>query len=228
MNYDYYYNNVPGIGLCRNNLIYTSLISEDKKVFVQWYHNDSEYHKGRNQVVDPDKMQEKWEREIKFLTLMHGAYNQLVPKILDIDMKSKKIYLGIDGVDFWEQANCTTKNYDSVLPNWQDQMIEIVQAHKSLGLYKYSMHPSSYFVVNGRLKSMNYFFCYDKNEKNISIKDVESHLSINRKDELKKYIASLGIDWDLPQSFDVLEQLCWESFRTNFPDSFIERVKCLK
>ena len=29
----YYYNNVPGKGLCRNNLIYTSLINEDKTEF---------------------------------------------------------------------------------------------------------------------------------------------------------------------------------------------------
>ncbi|MEY4334708.1 MAG: hypothetical protein RLZZ196_3458, partial [Bacteroidota bacterium] len=67
MDYEYYYNNVPGVGLTRNNLIYTSLISTDKKVFVQWYHNDSEYHKGQNEIVDPDKMEEKWQREVKFL-----------------------------------------------------------------------------------------------------------------------------------------------------------------
>ena len=31
---EYYWNNVPGAGLCRNNLIYTSLISKDEKHFV--------------------------------------------------------------------------------------------------------------------------------------------------------------------------------------------------
>ena len=106
MNYEYYYNNVPGKGPCRNNLIYTSLISEDKKTFVQWYHNDTEYHKGQNQVVDPEKMDEKWQRELKYLKLMHGAYPDLVPKILDIDEINRKIYLQVDGNDFWENAGC--------------------------------------------------------------------------------------------------------------------------
>ena len=227
MNYEYYYNDVPGLGKCRNNLIYTSLISEDKKTFVQWYHNDTEYHKGQNQVVDPAKMDEKWNREICYLNLMGTHYPDLVPKF-KIDVLSRKIYLEVDGLDFWNKANCTTSNYDSVLPDWQDQMLAINKAHKDLGLHKYSMHPSSYFVVDGKLKSINYFFTYHKDEPNISIADVESHIYSTRQDEMRKHLATLGIDWNTKQSFETLEQLCWESFRTNYPADFIERVKCLK
>jgi hypothetical protein len=224
MNYEYYYNNVPGLGQCRNNLIYTSLISEDKKTFVQWYHNDTDYHKGQNQVVDIDKMDEKWQREVKYLQLMRGAYPDLVPRVLDIDHKHRKIYLQIDGVDFWERAGCVTENYNNVLPKWRSQMIEINKAHQSLGLYKFSMHPSSYFVVNGQLKSINYFFTYHKSENNISIRDVESHIYSTRQAELRKYLESLGISWDAPQPFDKFQRLCWESFRTNYPEDFIKEM----
>lgn len=228
MNYEYYYNNVPGESPSRNNLIYTSLVSDDKKVFVQWYHNDTKYHAGQNQVVDPELMELKWNREVKYLSLMHGAYNHLVPKILDIDYKTKKIYLAIDGIDFWNRANCTTENYNQVLPNWQDQMLEIIQAHHSLGLYKYSMHPSSYFLVDGRLKSINYFFCYHKDEGPISIADHSSHIYSTRQEEMRKHTESMGISWTDPQPLDLLEQLCWESFRTNYPADFIEKAKCIK
>lgn len=227
MEYEYYYNNVPGEEPSRNNLIYTSLISADKKTFVQWYHNDSEYHKGKNQVVDPCKMEEKWLREVNYLTQMRNKYPELVPTIKNIDFDNKKIYLEIDGLDFWNQAECTTANYDNVLPDWQDQMCNIIRAHKSLGLYKYSMHPSSYFLVDGQLKSINYFFTYRKDETNISIQDVESHIYTTRQDEIRKHLVTLGITWDTPQPWDLLEQLCWESFRTNYPAEFIERVKCI-
>lgn len=228
MNYEYYYNNVPGESPSRNNLIYTSLVSDDKKVFVQWYHNDTAYHNGKNQVVDPELMELKWNREIKYLSLMHGAYNHLVPKILDIDYSSKKIYLSIDGLDFWNRANCTTTNYDVVLPNWQEQMLEIIQAHHALGLYKYSMHPSSYFLVDGRLKSINYFFCYHRNEGPISIQDHASHIYSTRQEEMQKHTLAMGISWTAPQPLNLLEQLCWESFRTNYPAEFIEKAKCIK
>ena len=228
MKYEYYYNNVPGQGLCRNNLIYTSLISKDKKTFIQWYHNDTAYHQGKNQVVDPDKMQEKWLREVNYLTQMRNAYPKLVPKILNIKLEERKLYLEIDGPDFWERAGCDAANFDSVLPDWQDQMLEIIQAHKSLGFHKYSMHPSSYFVVDGRLKSINYFFTYKDTEPNISIKEVESHIHVNRQAQMRKHLESLGIDWNIPQAWTVMDQLCWESFSTNYPAEFIERVKCLK
>lgn len=226
MNYEYYYNNVPGVGLCRNNLIYTSLISEDKKTFVQWYHNDTVYHQGQNEVIDPAKMEEKWLRELKYIKLMAGAYPDLVPKIQDIDYNNKKIYLEIDGLDFWNRSNCTTENYNSVLPDWQDQMLNIIKAHRNIGLYKYSMHPSSYFLVNGKLKSINYFFAYHKSEPHFSIKDVESHIYSTRQNEMKKYLETLNIKWDEPQEFSVLERLCWNSFRTNYPADFIEKILC--
>jgi len=225
---EYYYNNVPGEGPCRNNLIYTSLISKDKKTFCQWYYNDTEYHKGNNQVVDPDKMEEKWLREVNYLTQMRNAFPDLVPRIIEIDLKARKLFLEIDGPDFWEKAGCDMANYDKVLPDWQEQMLEIIKAHKSLRLHKYSMHPSSYFVVDGKLKSINYFFTYRDNESTISIVDVESHIYTTRQDEMRKHLNSLGIKWDEPQPWAVMDQLCWASFSTNYPTEFIERVKCLK
>lgn len=229
MQYEYYYNNVPGQGLCRNNLIYTSLISTDKKVFVQWYHNDTEYHKGKNQVVDPLKMEEKWLREVNYLTQMRNACPDLIPKITKIDLESRKLYLEIDGPDFWERAGCDMANYDSVLPDWQDQMINIIKTHKAHGWHKYSMHPSSYFVIDGKLKSINYFFNYHKDEPNISIADVESHIYSTRQDEMRKHLDTLGIEWVKPQPWAVMDRLCWASFSTNYPTDFIERVQqCIK
>jgi len=226
-NFAYYYNNVPNVGLCRNNLIYTSLISDDKKTFCQWYYNDTAYHKGQNQVIDTSKMEEKWLREVKYITLMSEVYPGLVPYIKKINYEKRKLYLEIDGPDFWELAGCDHNNFNDVLPDWQNQMLNIIKAHKSLNLHKYSMHPSSYFVIDGKLKSINYFFTYHKDETNISIKDVESHIYSTRQDEMRKHLLSLGIDWETPQSWDIFDKLCWSSFSTNYPMEFIEKVKCI-
>jgi hypothetical protein len=221
--YHYYYNNVPGIGLCRNNLVYTSLTNSNLTKFVQWYYNDNEYHKGQNQIVNPDLINEKFKREVKYLTLMSTEYPHLVPKF-SVDKVERKVYLEIDGKDFWNRANCTIENYNSVLSDWQEQMLEIMQAHKSLGLHKYSMHPSSYFIVDGKLKSINYFFTYHKEEMYVSLADVESHIYSTRQDEIKKYLESLGIEWNTPQPWGVMDKLCWNSFRTNYPKEFIEKA----
>jgi hypothetical protein len=227
MELNYYWNNVPGIGLCRNNLIYTSLMSNDNKTFVQWYYNDPEYHKGQNEVIDPSKMEEKWLREVNYLTQMRNRYPELIPKIILIELDAKKLYLEVDGVDFWNRAGCSIDNYDKVLPDWQDQMLNIIQAHKSLGLYKFSMHPSSYFIVDGKLKSINYFFTYAAHEGPISIADHASHIYSARQDIMRKQIEQMGLSWDKPESLKTLQMLCFESFRTNYPADFIEKAKAI-
>lgn len=225
MTYNYYYNNVPGEGQSRNNLIYTSMISEDQKVFLQWYFNDTDYHKGENEIVDPLLMDEKFQRELRFLKEMQSHNPDMVPKILDVDIAERKIYLEIDGVDFWNRAKCDQRNYDDVLPDWQNQMLKIIKAHRDLGWYKYSMHPSSYFVVNGKLKSINYFFCYHENEGPISIADHSSHIHSNRQRIMKEQIEKLGLSWHKPESLKLLQYLCFESFRTNYPNDFINLAK---
>lgn len=225
MKYDYYWNNIPGVGLSRNNLIYTSLISENKKTFVQWYFNDVNYHKDQNEVVDPALMKDKWDREICYLYQMSQYYPDLVPKIKEIDILEKKIYLEIDGLDFWNRAGCLTENYDSVLPDWQEQMLNIIQAYRDLGWYKFSMHPSSYFVVDGKLKSINYFFVYSESEGPISIADHSSHIHSHRQEIMRTQVEAMGLDWNEPQPLNKLQHLCFESFRSNYTDEFINRAK---
>jgi len=227
MTYEYYYNITPEHGKVRNNLIYTSLISLDKKTFVQWYHNDTEYHKGQNQVVDPAKMNDKWSRELCYLTYMSDWYPDLVPQIQEIDLINKKIYLEIDGVDFWQQADCDMENYNKVLPDWREQMLTIIKAHRSLNLYKYSMHPSSYFIVEGKLKSINYFFCHEEREGPLILANYKSHISTDRQKQMREHIEKIGISWDSPEPQQVLQKLCLDSFRTNYPADFIEKAKAI-
>ena len=223
--FEYYYNDVPGKGLVRNNLVYTSLISKDKKVFCQWYHNDTDYHKGKNRVVDSDLMEEKWLRELNFLTQMRNSYPDLVPEIINIDFAQRKLFLKIDGVDFWQRHydnNCT---YDDVLPDWREQTINIIKAHRALGIYKYSMHPSSYFIVDGKLKSINYFFAYKEGEPPITVNKVISHISEDRIESAKTIAEANNITFDTPIDLKTFQLLIFESFKNNYPEDFAEELK---
>lgn len=224
---NYYYNHIPGEKPSRNNLIYTSLMSDDQKTFVQWYYNDTEYHQGQNEIVDPEKMDAKWRRELHFLHNMAYHNPDMVPEILEVNVPDRKIYLRVDGPDFWNLAKCDQANYDSVLPDWQEQMLAILKAHKDRGWYKFSLHPSSYFIVDGKLKSINYFFTYSQDEGPISIADHASHIYSTRQAIMREQVKAMGLEWDTPQPLDKLQILCFESFRTNYPNDFIEKAKAL-
>tara|TARA_B110000116_G_scaffold240096_1_gene227936 strand:- start:205 stop:705 length:501 start_codon:yes stop_codon:yes gene_type:complete len=156
---------------------------------------------------------------------MAEEYPQHVPNIFKVDAQEQKLYLSVDGIDFWNRANCTVANYDSVLPDWREQMLEILQAYKDVGLYKYSLHPSSYFIVDGKLKSFNHFFCYHESEGSIKISDHASHIYSTRQDIMRTQIETMGISWDEPESLNTLQHLCFESFRKNYTDDFIDAAK---
>lgn len=218
--YQYYYNNVPGKGPCRNNLIYTSLINRDATEFCMWFHNDSGYHQGHNEVVDPALMGMKFHREQKFLMWMTAEHKHMVPEITRLNLDERKIHFAIQGVDFWEQSH--GKTYEDVLPDWQEQMLYILETHKKLGIYKYSLHPSSYFVIDGTLRNVNYFFAYRKDEPAITVEEHLSHISKERQKELLPKMTQLGIESNKTYSFDKLQILCLESFRNVYPESFID------
>jgi hypothetical protein len=219
-NFHYYYNDVPGHGLCRNNLIYTSLINTDATEFCMWFHNDSEYHKGYNEVVDPALIEMKYKREKNFLVWMTAEHKHMVPEITRLDLDERKIFFAIQGVDFWEQSH--GKTYEDVLHDWQEQMLHILETHKKLGIYKYSLHPSSYFVIDGGLRNVNYFFAYRDSEPKINVGEHLSHISENRRNELFPKMKQLGINSGTAYPFDKLQILCLESFRDVYPDAFID------
>ena len=153
-------------------------------------------------------------------------YPQHVPEIQDIDFINKKLYLKIDGPDMWELAGCEGNDY-SVVDNWEEQMLEIIQAHKDLGLYKYSMHPSSYFVVEGKLKSINYFFTYSDQDLGISLRSVMSHISEDRQADLFPKMEAAGIDVNKDTPHSQIQLLAFDSFKTNFPDEVMEKAKAI-
>lgn len=225
--FDYYYNNVPGQGKCRNNLIYTSLISSDKKTFCQWYYNDKDYHGGQNKVVDLDLMESKWQREINFVLKMQNYFPDHVLEIIDIDYSNKKIYYKIEDADFWELSKCSIGNYNLVLPDWDIQMLEIIRSHRDLEIYKFSMHPSSYFVVDGKLKSINYFFCYDFSERELIAEDVFNHISNERLKKLIPLMDKLEINYKKPEPLHKLQMLTFETFKFNFPEQVMEEAKAI-
>ena len=86
------------------------------------------------------------------------------------------------------------------------------------------MHPSSYFIVDGQLKSINYFFTYHKDEPLFSLQDVESHIYTTRQEILKQIMANMGYAWDEPLPFEKIQRLALESFSNNFPRDFIDKA----
>lgn len=221
--FEYYYNHVPGAGLCRNNLVYTSKIDRQNKLFSVHYTYDQMYH--MNKCLSEDALEIRWQREIKFTKQMIKSFPEHVLEIKHINMDTREIIFNIKGDDFWQLANCNHENYNDVLPDWQEQIIKILKDYRRAGIWKYSLHPSSFFVVDGKLKNINHFFCYNDNEQHVAITEVLDHISDDRKDKLLKYLDAKNIQVTDSAPWGTYAQICLESFKSNYPTGFIERAK---
>ena len=134
----------------------------------------------------------------------------------------QQIYFEIQGDDFWEQSH--GKKYEDVVPRWQEEMLYMLETHKKLGIYKYSLHPSSYWVIDGELRNVNYFFAYREDEAPITVHEHLSHISKERQKELMPKMKKMRIKATKSYSFHKLQVLCLESFRNVYPDSFIDKA----
>ena len=110
------------------------------------------------------------------------------------------------------------------MPRWQEEMLYMLETHKKLGIYKYSLHPSSYWVIDGELRNVNYFFAYNEDEAPITVQEHLSHISKERQKELMPKMKKMRIKATKSYSFHKLQILCLESFRNVYPDSFIDKA----
>lgn len=216
--FEYYYNNVPNEGLCRNNLVYTSLIDRKNNLFKIRYKTDQLYHNG--ECLSQDILDAKWQKE-----LVYSVYNNTALEIESIDIQKQEIIFYIQGNDFWQQANCSVENYPKILPDWEEQMLDILKSIRSQGFWKFSLHPSSYFIVNGQLRTINHFFCYHDNDPLVATVDILNHVSKNRTQKLLDYYKTNNIDIHSKLPYTEYAKICLESFRANYTDSFIDKAK---
>jgi hypothetical protein len=61
----------------------------------------------------------------------------------------------------------------------------------------------------------------------ISLRSVMSHISEDRQTDLFPKMAAMGIDVDKPTPHKQIQMLAFESFKTNFPDDFMEEAKAI-
>ncbi len=41
---------------------------------------------------------------------------------------------------------------------------------------------------------------------------------------MKQHLGTLNIQWNTPQTWETMDKLCWNSFRANYPQEFIEKA----
>ncbi len=225
-NWDYYWNEEPGDRF-RANLVYTAYISSDRKTLCMSFNRDINYHSNleENTLWTEELLTERFRRELKFYNKAAGKIP--VAGLLDIDENNRKIYMKFPGDDFYMMGY--KSSYDQVLPNWREQITERFKEMWSLGILKFSMHPNSWIVYDdGILRPINWFFTFEEREPEKSISEYLIQLSDSRQDKLKPLLEKFNIDIEKKYQLWDLQNICFESFRHNYPSELIDSLLSIK
>ena len=225
-NWDYYWNEEPGDRF-RANLVYTAYISGDRKTLCMSFNRDVNYHSNleENTLWTEELLAERFQRELKFYNKAAGKIP--VAELLDIDENNKKIYIKFPGDDFYMMGY--KSSYDQVLPDWRKQITERFKEMWSLGILKFSMHPNSWIVYeDGILRPINWFFTFEEGEPEKSISEYLIQLSDSRQDKLRPLLEKFNIDIEKKYQLWDLQNICFESFRHNYPSELIDSLLSIK
>lgn len=224
--WDYYWNEEPGDRF-RANLVYTAYISPDRNTLCMSFNRDINYHSSEeeNLLWTEDLLTERFNREIKFYNI--AKKRMPVADIVDVVESKREIYIRFPKDDFYMMGY--RSSYDSVLPNWKEQIIDRFKEMWGLKILKFSIHPNSWIVYeDGILRPFNWFFTFDEGEEDRTINDFMIQISNTRRDTLEPVLKSYGLDLNTKYTLKKLQSIALESFKKNYPHDIIEKLKQLK
>jgi len=203
---------------CVSQHTYEPLLNPEENILC---YNFTEHNNYCNKVLKTDTCEFFFQREIEALERFESF--GWCPKLIDVEYNNRKIYIEFSNnlINHVMQKNTQSMHY------YKKSAITVIKAHKQLGIYKYSLHPSSYFVVNNQLKSINYFFCYNFNEQDLELQEVFSHISDERLKKLYPLMDTLEIDPYQKTSLAKIQELAFETFKSDFPSSTMDTAKKL-
>lgn len=220
-NWNYYYN-IQGNENIRANLVYTPLVSPDRKQFCMWFYRDDAYHfdKHINSMWNEDLLENRFRKELKYQKIAQRYVPTL--EILDVDESSRKIIIEWPNDDFY--MSCLTKTPDQVFPGWKYQMQCVLKKLWSNNVVKLSLHPNSWVIKDDLLVPFNWFFSYDKETDTDNLQDLIIQISDNRLEKVYEIFASLGFHPEKNYKVTDLQRLALHSFKSNYDPEFIDQL----
>lgn len=165
---------------CNTNLLYTPYVNSDGSILCIDYSLNPDYQKD-NTVTQP-LVSHFFEKELSYLKQFQGK--SWVPNLLQVD--GTKMFIEFTG-ETLNHILFSNRQLDTVLPDWREQLTEIMLDIDASGFYKLALYPHSFFIgKDGRIKVLDFYTFLEKDNPYIPrkfIEDMIGHMSRHRFDE---------------------------------------------
>jgi len=168
-NWKYFYKIVDGQPNT-TNLLYTPLVNNAGSVMCMLWDENSPYQE--NTKLTTELVNFFFEREVKYLTALQDK--PWVPKLIDIDLKDRKIFIE------WNKETLNTiiftpgRDLNKECPSWKEQIFEILKDVLESGYYKMALYPHCFFIdTNGNIKTFDMYSTIERSHPFIERKLIE-------------------------------------------------------
>jgi hypothetical protein len=177
-NWNYYYKINPDTNqMIETNLIYTPLLNPEGTIMCMWFDHTNPY---QNEDIAywlperPDYTAEMvkffFDREVEYLTAFKDK--PWAPTILKIDYDKQQIFFEWQGTSL-NHVIFGGGNLNEYCPDWEAQMAVIIKDIVSSGYYKVSLYPHCYYIVDGVLKTFDFYGCVRASDPYVSLTDIK-------------------------------------------------------
>lgn len=151
----YYYKLTPSGHANDSNMLYSPKMNPEQNVVCMHYCVDHEYRQN-GAVMNEDLIQWFFEREVKFLTEL--SYLKTTPKVYEIDLKNRKVFIEWNKETVSQIVFDKTRNLDEELPDWRQQIKDFLASTKANNFYKMSLYPHCFYIDKNKvLKTIDYY-----------------------------------------------------------------------
>jgi hypothetical protein len=153
------------------NLLYTPLISPGGDVMCLWWDETSPYQSANTRLT-AELINFFFEREVRYLTIFQEY--PWAPKILEIDLVNRKIFIEFNKETLNHIIFTPGRNLDIECPNWKEQIFTILSDIVNGRYYKMALYPHCFFIDNtGKIKTIDFYGCVSQEERYLERSKIE-------------------------------------------------------
>jgi hypothetical protein len=155
-NWQYYHKlNFNGDAV-ESNLLYTPTISPKGDIMCMHFCIDKKYRSNTPDSLTQDLVDWFFDREIRFLNSL--SHLKCTPTLYDVDEKNKKLFIEFNKETLSQILFDKKRNIDEEIPDWEEQIFNIIEEFTEAEHYKLSLYPHCFFLSrDNKIKTIDYY-----------------------------------------------------------------------
>lgn len=147
------------------NMLYTPTVNAEHTMMCMLWDELHPYQE-ENTRLTKELVDFFFEREVVHLSKFQKF--DWATKLIEVDSVGRRIFIEFTGETINDILSNPNRSLDNECPDWKEQIFTIVQDIVSTGHYKMALYPHCFFLVDGRIKTFDFYSCISKEERYIS------------------------------------------------------------